>query len=343
MKKFSLYILGIVALAGPLMVLSGFSKPETALATTVTYVVDTKTDVTVSGLVNGGRYLFCQYADNTSKYEIVNGTSNSDIQIPFATPDYGSLTELKAGVNTIANRFLTLSSAGGSNWYIKRTYGGKYLCSNANSDLVFTTSTTYSSDTRTYFVPIVGSQPNLIRFYISNDTSLYLGTKIDKALFDTWHDQTNSVATKDFLLYRVYTTDEEADNYATSFNTNLGGTCAADGSTSISSLRSTWATMSTNWNDLSITTKTTLKGTAANSSTTANVKSQYKAKYLYIANKYRSDTQINDFMGVRTASLSDARLNSENTKAIMGILAVACLSIICTIGLVAFSRKRSRR
>lgn len=331
MKKFSLYILGIVALAGPLLALTTLNEPTAALATTTTFVADTKTAVTASNLVNGGRYIFCQYAVATSKYEVMNGAANGTKQIAYTTPDYSTLADLKTGANSVASRYVTLTSAGGSNWYIRRCYDSKYLVSNGDSDLTFSSSSTYSSTNRCYFVPIVGSSSDLIRFYISDDSTLYLGTKSGTTYFDTWHDQTSSVATKDFILYHVYTVDEEANNYASSFNDTLSGICATDGSTSVSALRTAWSTMSTNWNDVSTISKSSLKNAVANSSLSADVKSRFKAKYLYIANKYRSDAEINDFMGVRTASLSDsALLNRDDTKIItlatIGVLSIAILS-----------------
>jgi hypothetical protein len=277
-------------------------RPLAANATSTTYVADTTTQITVSSLVSGAKYLMCQYAANTSAYEVMNGATTSTKQIPFLTPNYPSLAGLQSGASSLASRYFTLTKESESNWYIQRNSDSQYLVSNGSSDLTFSTSSTYSSTSRSYFVSVSGSSSDYVRFYVYGDTALYLGTKSDKALFDTWHDQTGSTATKDFILYRVYDQDEEAARYASSFNAAVGNVCSSSGNTALSSLESQWTSQSTSWSNLSSAAKSVITSATANASTSASAVAQCKAKYLYILGKYTSDSNLTDFMGISTSS-----------------------------------------
>jgi len=339
MKKHFVGLFGIWALAGPIIALSTFNAPSSALATTTTYVADTTTQVTASTLVSGAKYLMCQYASASSAYEVLNGTTTSTKQIPFLTPNYSTLAALKSGATSLAGRFVTLTNATGSNWYIRRNSDSYYFASNGSSDLVFASSSTYSDTSRTYFVPLVGGSASYVRFYVYGDSALFLGTKSTGSYFDTWHDQTGSVATKDFILYRVYDQNEEAANYASSFNTSLGTVCSADGSTAIASLRSKWSEESTAWNSLSSAARSVITSATASSDAGASEVAKCKAKYLYIANKYSSDGSINDFMSLRTASLSDSTLLSKDYVPVALLAVFGVLSIGLLGGFFAFSRK----
>jgi len=317
-------------------------KPSAVLAQSDTYVADTSSQVPVSSLVSGARYLFSQFSAKTQKIEILDGSTTSSKQIPFCSPDYSSLANLQSDASSQAFRFVTLESATGQSgsWYIRRNSDNSYFSSNGSSDLVFSTSNVYSSTNRTYFVPSAGSASNTIRFSVYNDTGLFLGTKVEGAYFDTWHDGT-SIATKDFILYRVYNQDEEAANYATSFVSTIGSVCLAGGNTPIASLHSAWSTMESAWGNLSLSAQSVIKSAAASSDSAAEKTAQCKAKYLYIQNKYSSDSSITDFMGLGTGSA--ASFAYADQKANDWDRGIAASSLLLCVSFWALSALRRRK
>jgi len=184
-----LSLLAFVAVS--LSAVGAFSvRPAAVLAQADTYVADTSSQVSFSSLTSGARYLLCQFAAKTQKYEVLDGSTNSTKQIPFATPDYSTLANLQSGASSVASRYVSLVKVdeAQSYWYIRRNSDNYYFSSNASSDLVFSSGSTYSSSNRTYFVPSAESASDTIRFSVYNDTSLFLGTKVEGAYFDTWHD-----------------------------------------------------------------------------------------------------------------------------------------------------------
>jgi len=320
------------------------AQPLEASAQSAAYVADTTQQVTLSSLTSGARYLFCQLSEKTSKYEILDGSMATTItkQIPFCSPDYSALADLQSGVSSQAFRFVSLENVTGQSgfWFIRRNSDGYYFSSNGSSDLVFSSDSTYSSTTRTYFVPSAGSASNTIRFSVYNDTSLFLGTKAEDAYFDTWHDQTNSVAAKDFILYRVYDQSEEAANYAASFVSTIGSVCSADGNTALQDLDSAWAEMEIAWGKLSSSAQGILTSVTADPDPEASITAQCKAKYLYIVSKYSLD----DFMGLKVNGLVSIPFVSEK-KDDGRLWVVAALSFLSVFfgGFLAFLKKKRMR
>jgi hypothetical protein len=339
-----LSLLAFVAVS--LSAVGAFSvRPTTVLAQADTYVADTSSQVGFSSLTSGARYLLCQFATKTQKYEVLDGSTNSTKQIPFATPDYSTLANLQSGASSVASRYVSLVKVdeAHSYWYIRRNSDNYYFSSNASSDLVFSESGAYFDSNRTYFVPSSGSASDTIRFSVYNDTGLFLGTKVEGAYFDTWHDG-SSTATKDFILYRVYNQDEEAANYAASFVSAIGSVCSADGNTATDALHSAWAGMGTAWGKVSSSAQSVITSVTANPDSAASITAQCKAKYLYIVGKYSLDSSINDFMGLGTSglvSLPFVRRKEDDG----GSWVVAVLSFLGVFfgGLLILSRKKRRR
>jgi hypothetical protein len=340
MKKTLWITPSLLALSTSVVAFLSTSQPIEASATTTTsYVADTSNTIAASGLVSGAKYLFCQYAANTSAYEIMNGATTSVKQIPFLNPHFSSETDLQAGASSLANCYVTLTLQSGSNWFIQRNNDNQYLVSNGSSDLVFSSSSVYSSTNRSYFVPLAGSSNKFVRFHIDNDTGLYLGTKAEGAYFDTWHDGA-SVANKDFILYRVYDQTEEATNFAQSFNTDIGGVCSSSGDTVLSNLETQWSSKYTLWSNLSTAAKNLFVSTAASSSTSASLIAQCKAKYLYILDKYPSDSNINDFMGIRPQGANESEIKGEDQSVIANVIIAIFLTTAIAFVTRLFSKKR---
>lgn len=337
--------LALSALALAFSTISMVRQPSVAMAEGTIYVADTAQQVNVSSLVSGARYLLCQYSANTSKYEALNGSTTSSRQIPFIVPDldYSSLADLQNRASSAAPGYVTFEKASGTNnyWYIRRNSDNYYFSSNGSSDLVFSSSGVYSSTNRTYFVPSAGGDSNTIRFSISNDVALYLGTKVEGSYFDTWHDG-SSVATKDFIVYRVYNQSEEATNYATSFDSSLGSTCNLDGNTNLTSLHNAWASMSNSWARVSSPARSLIKTAVANSDVSAEAIAQCKAKYLFIVGKYPSDPLINDFMKLRTDALITSTASKEDKDWSLGS-ALALLILGATSGALLIVHRNRRK
>jgi len=338
-----LSLLAFVAVS--LSAVGAFSvRPAAVLAQADTYVADTSSQVSLSSLTSGARYLLCQFAAITQKYEVLDGSTNSAKQIPFATPDYSTLANLQSGASSVASRYVSLVKVdeAHSYWYIRRNSDNYYFSSNASSDLVFSSGSTYSSSNRTYFVPSAGSASDTIRFSVYNDTSLFLGTKVEGAYFDTWHDG-SSIAAKDFILYRVYNQDEEAMNYATSFLSTIGSVCLASGNTPIAPLRSAWSTMESGWEGLSSSAQNILKTVVANSDSAAEKTAQCKAKYLYILSKYSSDSSITNFMSLETGSAASFAAVDQKAKDWDLGIAVTSLLLCVSFGVLSALHRRKQK
>lgn len=335
-------LLSALTLAFPFV--STQAQPLEASAQSTTYVADTTQQVAFSSLTSGARYLFCQLSAKTNKYEILDGSTTSSKQIPFCSPDYLTLADLQSGVSSQASRFVSLEEVAGQSgfWFIRRNSDGYYFSSNGSSDLVFSKDSTYYSDSnRTYFVPSAGSASNTIRFSVYDDTGLFLGTKAEGAYFDTWHDQTSSVAAKDFILYRVYDQNEEAANYAASFVSTIGSVCSADGNTVLQDLDIAWAEMETAWGKLSSSAQGILTSVTADPDPEASITAQCKAKYLYIVSKYSLD----NFMGLKVNGLVSIPFVSEkeNDGRLWVVAILSFLSVFFGGFLALHKKKRMRK
>jgi hypothetical protein len=334
------------ALLLPFSIVAAYKAPTEvkAGAITYTYVADTSTQISKAALVSGAKYLFCQYVTNNSlnAYEVMDGATTSAIHIPFFGTTYSTVSLLVAGASSQASKYVTLTHQSGDNWYIQRNSDGEYLMSNGSSDLCFTSSSTYSSSSRCYFTA-AGTASATISFNVYGDTKLFLGTKTEGAYFDTWHDQTNSVAQKDFILYRVYDQQEEAANYATSFNNGVGSVCSSSGNTSSASLNSEWTTMSTSWSSLSSAAKSVITSATASSDSGATAVAQCKAKYTYIVSKYASDSSITDFMGLGIKSQSQLQDNrQEQDKNFFALTLFSVLAIGSVSGCYFYNKSKGK-
>ena len=344
MVKHVKYCLALSAFALSFSAVSMMKQPSAAMAQSVIYVADTTQQVNVSSLVSGARYLLCQYSAKTSKYEALDGSTTSSKQIPFLANDFSSLADLQSRASSAASGYVTFEKVDEINnyWYIRRNSDSYYFSSNGSSDLVFSSSSAYSSTNRTYFVPSAGGGSNTIRFSVYGDSTLFLGTKVEQSYFDTWHDG-SSVATKDFIIYRVYNQTEEAANYATLFDSSLGSTCSLDGNTDLASLHSAWASMSNAWTSVSSPARSLIKTAVANPDVSAEAVAQCKAKYLYIVGKYPSDPLINDFMNLRTNGLIDSVASKvEQDWNLDSAFALLIVGAVSGVLLLAYRNRRKK-
>lgn len=320
MRKINFFVASLICL-------SAFSicsnNMEEVAATSINYYT-VPYNISYNNIVSNATYLLCQATAYNSQYEVLNGASSSTKQIAFSGTSYASWTSLKADATNRGSAYVTLINKSNNDWYIRRNYDSKYLSADSNSDLTFAISTT-SSGYYTYFTAQEGTTSSFVKFLNCKDTSLYLGTKSATSYFDTWHDQSNSIAEKNFALFRVFTSTSDAANYYGSiFDSEIGDVCSSAGDTNITSLSTQWDEMSTLWSYLSSAVKTSITGASADVSGT--YAQQCKAKYLYIYQKYSTSyPAITNFMDLAIDSSNKNVLynTSVNGGLLIGLLALS--------------------
>lgn len=279
--------------------------------------------------------------NNYTKIEYLSSLSTGDIVI-ISDGIYGAVS----GTSSDGGASISTSESSWIKYTVTKVTDGftlRILNKNqyAYAQLVSSTSVNFTHGTTASTFGFSTKQALGTAFQIvgTKGTTFILGYENSKIISGFSSYQFYEASTNNVIGAYIYKQNDSitAKSWATTFLSKTNSPCSNPNNDNYEALNNVWATLKTNYNELSTTAQNALKNNSSSDKTIADALERYQ----HIINRY---TQIEDFIYGREAT-SASSLNTinglSNSNTAITIVAIASVIGITTIsGIVILRKKR---